>query len=545
MLRASFVFALLWSGSAAAQTSDECDPLRAVRVLIQTSAFPSLPGQAVGIKVFVTPVQGAADATGEVHLFDALTDLGTAPLQMSQASFTRTFYVAGAHVLHAYYSGDLNYCARLATFGQDVDHLTTAVTVSAGAAPPAAGVPLTVIAQITPDPPSGVAAPAGPVQFVEGGAVLATAPVAAQKAAATLSGLSPGTHQIVAVLTGDSVYYSVRSAPLTVTIAPVPTVTLLTATADIAGITLTASVKPAGAGSGIPDGGVQFLDSTTNLVLGGAALPPGSGTASFMVPPALIAAAVGHAIIAAYSGSAKFAPSYSGAVAVPAVLSATGAASPAVAPEEIVSLYGANFLSAAVTSTVLPLPTALGGVSVTVTDSAGTARKAGLYLVAPGQINFVIPGGTAPGVATIAVDGALSGVAVVPIKVKVAAVAPGIFTASADGRGVPAAQAVHVRPDGSQTVETVTAAGIRVGSDTVYLVMYGSGIRNRSSLAAVSCVAGGAAVPVSYAGPQPDSPGLDQVNVLLPGSLAGKGDVTLLLTVDGQAANAVSLKLIG
>jgi len=45
----------------------------------------------------------------------------------------------------------------------------------------------------------------------------------------------------------------------------------------------------------------------------------------------------------------------------------------------------------------------------------------------------------------------------------------------------------------------------------------------------------------AYAGPQFGYVGLDQVNVLLPKSLRGSGNVTAMLTVDGQSANAVSL----
>jgi uncharacterized protein (TIGR03437 family) len=44
-------------------------------------------------------------------------------------------------------------------------------------------------------------------------------------------------------------------------------------------------------------------------------------------------------------------------------------------------------------------------------------------------------------------------------------------------------------------------------------------------------------LPVSYAGSQPVFAGEDQIDVLLPRSLAGKGDVTIQVTVDGQAAN--------
>jgi uncharacterized protein (TIGR03437 family) len=50
-------------------------------------------------------------------------------------------------------------------------------------------------------------------------------------------------------------------------------------------------------------------------------------------------------------------------------------------------------------------------------------------------------------------------------------------------------------------------------------------------------------VPVSYAGPQGQFAGLDQVNVQLGSSLAGMGETNLVLTVDGLVANAVRINL--
>ena len=37
--------------------------------------------------------------------------------------------------------------------------------------------------------------------------------------------------------------------------------------------------------------------------------------------------------------------------------------------------------------------------------------------------------------------------------------------------------------------------------------------------------------------------GVDQVNVLVPGSLAGRGEVDVLLTVDAQMANPVRINI--
>jgi len=50
-------------------------------------------------------------------------------------------------------------------------------------------------------------------------------------------------------------------------------------------------------------------------------------------------------------------------------------------------------------------------------------------------------------------------------------------------------------------------------------------------------------VPVVFAGPQGQFTGLDQINVQLPASLAGKGEVDVVLTVDGVVANTVRANL--
>ena len=80
-------------------------------------------------------------------------------------------------------------------------------------------------------------------------------------------------------------------------------------------------------------------------------------------------------------------------------------------------------------------------------------------------------------------------------------------------------------------------------SDRVFLDLFGTGIRNRSSLSQVSGKVGGVDSQVFYAGPQNEVAGLDQVNILLPRSLAGRGDVDVVLTIDGQATNPVTIRV--
>ena len=50
---------------------------------------------------------------------------------------------------------------------------------------------------------------------------------------------------------------------------------------------------------------------------------------------------------------------------------------------------------------------------------------------------------------------------------------------------------------------------------------------------------GGVSVPVDYAGPTPGFVGLDQANLRLPRTLAGRGEAEIELQADGKKANAV------
>ncbi len=48
-----------------------------------------------------------------------------------------------------------------------------------------------------------------------------------------------------------------------------------------------------------------------------------------------------------------------------------------------------------------PYSTSLGGIALQVVDAAGATRLATLLYVSPSQINFLIPTGTAAGLATL------------------------------------------------------------------------------------------------------------------------------------------------
>jgi uncharacterized protein (TIGR03437 family) len=127
-------------------------------------------------------------------------------------------------------------------------------------------------------------------------------------------------------------------------------------------------------------------------------------------------------------------------------------------------------------------------------------------------------------------------------------VAPSLFTFSANGQGLPAGLTTFdgiyfqpvANPDG-------TARPLSVGTDANpnFLVLFGTGVRNRSNLNNVQVMIGGARAEVQFVGAQGNFAGLDQINVKLPTSLRGRGSVEINISVDGQQANKVSVQIGG
>jgi len=198
------------------------------------------------------------------------------------------------------------------------------------------------------------------------------------------------------------------------------------------------------------------------------------------------------------------------------------------------------------------LPVRLGGTSVKVRDSLGVERIALLYYVSPGQVNYVLPVGTPAGEAIAIISTPNGDVSTAPMQVQ--RVAPGLFALPGpENRPAPAALVVRLR-NGVQTIEPVArdASGeivpIDMGpeSDQLSLVLFGTGLRFGTKVSVGICELsecsvgyGGLELPLEYAGLQPEFPGLDQVNVRLPRSLATGQPLEYVLTVgvDGQGPN--------
>ena len=218
---------------------------------------------------------------------------------------------------------------------------------------------------------------------------------------------------------------------------------------------------------------------------------------------------------------------------------APGRTEPVIAPDSIVDAYGAG-LATQTASASSTLSSSLGGTSVTITDSNGVSAAAQLFYVSPSQVNYAAPPSLALGAATVTVkagDGTVT-----TGSVTVANVQPAVFTLNT--AGLVAGSILRVTDAGqvSENLYSVDAgnnvvpAPVDVSKDQVYLVFYATGLR-RAPQSQVSVSIGGVNIPVTYAGPQGFYVGFDQVNVQLPASLAGRGDVAVVLSVAGNQAN--------
>jgi uncharacterized protein (TIGR03437 family) len=204
-----------------------------------------------------------------------------------------------------------------------------------------------------------------------------------------------------------------------------------------------------------------------------------------------------------------------------------------LAPGAIGAGFGSKLASQALPSPRRLLPTSLDGTSVFVNGIA-----AGLFYVSVGQVNYLIPVATVAGPASVVVvakDGAVT-----RGQLTVAGVIPAIFTSNSTGSGAPSALAstdgtnfniLVGNPDG-------TPNEISAGN---FVALFGTGMDFPSTAATIKI--GTTDVTPMFVGSQGEFPGVSQVNLKVPESLAGAGLVDLIITIDGKPSNAVRLRI--
>ncbi|HYH84815.1 MAG TPA: hypothetical protein VEX60_04985, partial [Pyrinomonadaceae bacterium] len=194
-----------------------------------------------------------------------------------------------------------------------------------------------------------------------------------------------------------------------------------------------------------------------------------------------------------------------------------------------------------------PLPVELSGVTVSVSGAA-----AGLYFVSAGQINFVVPIGLTPSTTALPVVINNNG-AVIRTSLLVNPAQPDIFTSTNGAGGRAAVLNVTnpcIAPPGEPfTVTTTRPRGSGSGDCTsaetetvpTRLLVMLTGVRNIPTNAVTvrigtTDITGASIISVSAS----NTPGFDQIIVELPASLAGAGDVPIIVTVTTSAGTFTS-----
>lgn len=235
------------------------------------------------------------------------------------------------------------------------------------------------------------------------------------------------------------------------------------------------------------------------------------------------------------------------------VSSASFKAETGLAPDSLASALGTNLSRYPLENDEPAPPLKLNGTVVKVRDSACVERLAPLFFVAPTQVNYLVPTGSANGSATITVFNEAGAISIGVAQINT--VAPSLFGANSNGQGVAAASVLRVKTDGSQSYErafqfdtglsryVTLPIDLSDPNEQVFLLLFGTGFRHRQSLSGVSVTIGGVPVEVLYAGPQGRFLGLDQLNLRLTRALVGRGEVDVVLKVDGRVANTVRVNI--
>jgi hypothetical protein len=255
-------------------------------VTVVSSANPSSPNQQV---TFTATVH--AGATGSITFIDGTTILGSGTISASgTATFSTSTLTIGSHPITASYGGDPNYSSATSTvLMQVVGRIPTTIVLTESSPAQLLATGVTFTASVTASAPD----PTGTVTFMDGSTVLGTISVNASGGVATsltkianaamaTSNLATGTHQIVAIYSGDSNFAPSTSIPADNIVEDFTNKNSSPASQNLfpgASTSYTFSLAPVSA--------TTFLNDVTVTVAG---LPPGS---TYTFTPATITAGSG------------------------------------------------------------------------------------------------------------------------------------------------------------------------------------------------------------------------------------------------------------
>ncbi|MCX6619877.1 MAG: hypothetical protein NTY38_02125, partial [Acidobacteria bacterium] len=173
------------------------------------------------------------------------------------------------------------------------------------------------------------------------------------------------------------------------------------------------------------------------------------------------------------------------------------------------------------------------------------------FLIDPTLVLYLLPAEVPLGKATVTLtrDDGLTRSA----PLTVSAVAPALSTTNSSG--LASGSVLRVSPEGEDSWGDIATndengATVPVPIDLsnipghVYLVVNGTGFRNRADLEQVQVAVSGHTLNPVFAGPMDGVPGMDQLRFeLFPYLREVQGDIQLSIKVDGQSSNTVTFRV--
>lgn len=283
------------------------------------------------------------------------------------------------------------------------------------------------------------------------------------------------------------------------------------------------------------------LDDGSGILINDELMPsdydPATGMSMITLPSSLLANPGVLAVQARRSDGPRSLPLFivvanaSNLVSLAATTVDAASYRPRVAPDSIAATFGDDLGVTPVSATSLPLPTSLDGTTLYYNGAA-----AGLFYVSDPQANSLVNATTVPGVANVVVvnkNGRVS-----QGTVTVDNVAPSIFTMN--GLGTLAAAGLATVNNANQLLGNPNGTTIAVPANSP-VQLFLTGVRYASARPTVTL--GGTAITPTFSGPQGTFVGLDQINFVIPASLAGRGELDLVVTADGKTSNTVKLRV--
>jgi len=219
------------------------------------------------------------------------------------------------------------------------------------------------------------------------------------------------------------------------------------------------------------------------------------------------------------------------------VSAASPGTSQAVGLGGLVTIYGTQLTTGVAAAASVPLPQSLAGTAVTL-----QGLQLPLLYASNGQINVQIPFEVTPNITqTLVVNrgGALS--AAVPLAV--ASVQPSIFLAGPTQAVVVDTNGVLKDPTSPATAGSVVTIYCTGLGPVTPPVASGVGAPGPTSLVNPASVSiGGQNATIQYAGLTPGSPGLYQINAVIPAGATGSA-VPIILTVGTQSSPAATMAI--